>query len=161
MNTEGHFVYLYGERFLQKNEPDPFEMKIYKLLIITFVFFCTHYLSAFSQDTISTEEPVFVVVEEAPEFPGGQEAMMRYLADTIKLEDISPLETIPLTLYIGFVIDTDGSVTDVKILRSSTNPSLDKAGMEAVRGMPKWKPGRQDGKEVRVGYTIPIKVHPQ
>lgn len=87
--------------------------------------------------------------------------MIRYLADTIKLEDISPMETIPLTLYIGFVIDTDGSVTDVKILRSSTNLSLDKTGMEAIKGMPKWKPGRQDGKEVKVGYTIPIKVHPQ
>jgi TonB family protein len=132
-------------------------IKIFPFILLINLFF---YNWSFSQDTTQTD-PVFVVVEEAPEFPGGQEAMMKYLIDNIKLEDLNPMESIPLTLYLSFVIDIDGSVTDVKILRSSTNSTLDQEGVAAVKSMPKWKPGKQDGKEVKVGFTIPIKVHPQ
>ncbi len=136
-------------------------IKPHIILIITFVLLCLNYSPGFSQDTTTTEEPVFIVVEEAPEFPGGEEAMMRYLVENIKLEELEQMESIPQTLYLSFVIDTDGSVTNVKVLRSSLNQSLDNSAMNAVKNMPRWKPGKQNGKEVKVQYNIPVRVHPQ
>ena len=151
---------LFTEQFLRLIATNYFVMKLYKILSITFLMFSLNCFSSFSQDTTQTD-PVFVVVEEPPEYPGGEEAMMKYLVENIKLEELEPMEDVPQTLYLSFVIDTDGSVTNVKVLRSSLNQSLDNAGLKAVKNMPKWKPGRQDGREVKVGFTIPIKVHPQ
>ena len=106
---------------------------------------------------ISTiEEEVFVVVEEEPEFPGGMEALYRYLASNIKYPELAKKEKIQGTVYVSFVVEKDGSVTNIKVLREIGGGCSEEA-VRVVRQMPKWKPGRQRGQRVRVQYNLPIK----
>ena len=106
---------------------------------------------------ISTiEEEVFVVVEEEPEFPGGMEALYRYLASNIKYPELAKKEKIQGTVYVSFVVEKDGSVTNIKVLRDIGGGCSEEA-VRVVRQMPKWKPGRQRGQRVRVQYNLPIK----
>lgn len=109
---------------------------------------------------MTTEEepedgPVFFIVEEMPEFPGGEKALHQYLASTIQYPVIAQENGIQGRVYVKFVVNTDGSITDVEIARG-VDPSLDKEALRVVKNMPKWKPGRQRNKPVRVSYTVPI-----
>jgi TonB family protein len=104
-----------------------------------------------------SEEEVFNVVEVQPEFPGGTQALMKYLSDNIKYPSISQENGSQGRAYINFIVDTDGSITDVKVMRSSGDVNLDKEAVRVVSGMPKWKPGKQGDRTVRVRYTLPIK----
>ena len=106
-------------------------------------------------DEEEDEGEVFFVVEDMPEFPGGEQALHRYLAQEIKYPTIAQENGIQGRVYVKFVINTDGSVTDVEIARG-VDPSLDKEALRVVRNMPKWKPGEQRGEPVRVSYTVPI-----
>jgi protein TonB len=101
------------------------------------------------------EGEVFFVVEDMPEFPGGEQALHRYLAESIDYPTIAQENGIQGRVYVKFVINTDGSVTDVQIARG-VDPSLDKEALRVVREMPKWEPGKQRGEPVRVSYTVPI-----
>lgn len=101
------------------------------------------------------ESPVFFIVEDMPEFPGGDAALHKYLATSVEYPVIAQENGIQGRVYVKFVINTDGSVTDVQIARG-VDPSLDKEALRVVRNMPKWKPGKQRGKAVRVSYTVPI-----
>ncbi|PWE00417.1 energy transducer TonB [Marinilabilia rubra] len=101
------------------------------------------------------ESPVFFIVEDMPEFPGGDAALHKYLATSVDYPVIAQENGIQGRVYVKFVINTDGSVTDVQIARG-VDPSLDKEALRVVRDMPKWKPGKQRGKAVRVSYTVPI-----
>lgn len=98
----------------------------------------------------------FMIVESMPEFPGGQQAMMKFLADTIKYPVIAQENGIQGRVVCQFVIEKDGRVTDIKVVRSSGDASLDKEAVRVIGIMPRWKPGRQRGRPVRVKYTIPI-----
>ena len=101
------------------------------------------------------EDEVFVVVEEDPEFPGGIEALYRYLASNIKYPEQAKAEKIQGHVYVTFIIEKDGSISNIKLLRDIGGG----CGQEAVRvvqAMPKWKPARQRGKRVRAQYTLPI-----
>ena len=102
------------------------------------------------------EEVIFVVVESMPEFPGGQQAMMRYIGENIKYPVIAQENGIQGRVICQFVIEKDGKVTDIQVVRSSGEPSLDKEAVRVINSMPKWKPGKQRGKPVRVKYTIPV-----
>lgn len=99
---------------------------------------------------------VFQVVDKMPEFPGGRDVMATYLAENI----IYPLKAkekgIQGTVYVTFVVETDGSVTEAKILRGF-NKDCDKIALDAVKKMPRWKPGSQGGQAVRVQMNIPVK----
>ncbi len=101
------------------------------------------------------EAPVFFIVEDMPEFPGGDAALQKYLGTAVNYPVIAQENGIQGRVYVKFVINTDGSVTDVEIARG-VDPSLDKEALRVVRDMPKWKPGKQRGKAVRVSYTVPI-----
>jgi protein TonB len=101
------------------------------------------------------ESPVFFIVEDMPEFPGGEAALHKYLATSVEYPVIAQENGIQGRVYVKFVINTDGSVTDVQIARG-VDPSLDKEALRVVKNMPKWKPGKQRGKAVRVSYTVPI-----
>ena len=103
------------------------------------------------------EEEVFVVVESMPEFPCGQDSLFRYLSANVKYPVIAQENSIQGKVICQFVVNKDGSITDVEIIRSAGDPSLDEEAVRVVRSMPKWKPGKQRGKPVRVKYTIPIK----
>jgi protein TonB len=102
------------------------------------------------------EEPVFTVVEVMPKFPGGNKALYTYLGNNIKYPDVAKKEGIEGTVYVTYVIEKDGSVTHVKLLRG-VHESLDKEALRVVQEMPKWEPGKEKGKPVRVQYSLPIK----
>lgn len=102
------------------------------------------------------EEPVFTVVEKMPEYPGGKEAMYAFLGQNTKYPQDAKEKGIQGKVYVTFVIEKDGSVSHVKVLRG-VSESLDKEAMRVIKTMPNWKPGTQRGKAVRVQYNFPIK----
>lgn len=101
------------------------------------------------------EDEVFVVVEVQPEFPGGNTAMMKYLSDNIKYPVIAQENGIQGRVITNFVVERDGSITDVQVVRG-VDPSLDKEAVRVIQSMPKWKPGKQRGSTVRVRFTLPV-----
>ncbi len=102
------------------------------------------------------EEVVFVVVESMPEFPGGQQALFKYLSENVKYPVIAQENGIQGRVICQFVVNKDGSIVDVEVVRSGGDPSLDKEAVRVIKSMPKWKPGKQRGKAVRVKYTVPV-----
>lgn len=101
------------------------------------------------------EQEIFQVVENDPEFPGGVDAMYKYLAQNIKYPQLARENNITGKVYVEFVVEKDGSVSNVKVLRDIGGG----CGQEAVRvvkTMPKWSPGKQRGKAVRVQYRLPV-----
>lgn len=101
------------------------------------------------------ESPVFFIVEEMPEFPGGELALRRFIAEAIKYPVIAQENGIQGKVYVSFVVGKDGMVTDARILRS-VDPALDKEALRVVNNLPRWKPGRQGGENVRVSFSVPI-----
>ncbi|MBR4498944.1 MAG: energy transducer TonB [Paludibacteraceae bacterium] len=102
------------------------------------------------------EEVVFVVVESMPEFPGGQQALFKYLSENVKYPVIAQENGIQGRVICQFVVNKDGSIVDVEVVRSGGDASLDKEAIRVIKSMPKWKPGKQRGKPVRVKYTVPV-----
>jgi protein TonB len=102
----------------------------------------------------ATEE-IFVVVEQQPEFPGGMSALMKFLGDNIKYPVIAQENGIQGRVITNFVVERDGSITDVNVVRGQ-DPSLDKEAVRVIQTMPRWKPGQQRGKAVRVRFTLPV-----
>lgn len=100
-------------------------------------------------------QTIFTVVEEMPDFPGGQGELMKFIAKSIKYPVIAQENGIQGRVVCTFVVNKDGSVVDAEVLRG-VDPSLDKEALRVIGTMPKWKPGKQRGKPVRVKYTVPI-----
>ena len=98
---------------------------------------------------------VFDVVEEMPSFPGGNGALMSYLNGNTKYPVVAQENGVQGKVIISFVVERDGSISDVKVARS-VDPSLDREAQRVVKSMPKWKPGKQNGSAVRVKYTVPV-----
>jgi len=105
---------------------------------------------------METEEEVFMVVEEMPEFPGGEAAMFKFIADNLEYPAEARENNIQGRVTVQFVIDEKGNITDAKVL-SSPSSLLSAAALDVVNSMPQWKPGKQKGKEVSVRYLIPIR----
>ena len=101
------------------------------------------------------EEKVFDVVEQMPQFPGGDAVLFEYLSTHIKYPTIAEENGVQGRVIVTFVVERDGSITDVKVVKS-VDPSLDKEASRVVAGMPKWIPGKQNGSAVRVKYTVPV-----
>jgi protein TonB len=101
------------------------------------------------------EGEVFQVVEQMPEFPGGMDALMAYLSKNIKYPSIAQENNIQGRVIVEFVVNKDGSIVEPKVMRS-VDQSLDKEAMRVISAMPKWNPGKQRGKPVRVIYTVPV-----
>lgn len=101
------------------------------------------------------DAPVFFIVEEMPQFPGGEEALRKFIATSVKYPVIAQENGIQGRVYVSFVVNTKGAVTDVKIARG-VDPNLDKEAIRVVNSMPAWSPGKQRGKAVKVSYTVPI-----
>ncbi len=102
------------------------------------------------------EEQIFSIVEEMPSFPGGDEALLKYLGKNIKYPAIAKDAGIQGTVYVTFVVDEKGDVKDVKVLRS-IGGGTDEEAIRVVESMPRWKPGKQRGKAVKVQYNLPIR----
>jgi protein TonB len=112
-------------------------------------------ISAVEEEEEEEEAQVFFIVEEMPEFPGGEAALRRFIANAIKYPQIAQENGIQGRVYIQFVVDKDGSVTQASVARG-VDPSLDKEALRVVNSLPKWKAGMQRGKPVKVSYTVPI-----
>ena len=101
------------------------------------------------------ENKVFDVVEQMPAFPGGQAALMQYLSSHVKYPAVAEENGISGRVTVQFVVERDGSVTDVRTMKS-VDPSLDREAERVVKSMPKWIPGKQNGSPVRVKYFVPV-----
>ncbi|MCK4661786.1 MAG: energy transducer TonB [Bacteroidales bacterium] len=101
------------------------------------------------------DDQIFLIVEEMPEFPGGNNEMLKYLAKETKFNPIAVESYISGKVFVSFVIDKKGYVTDVKILRG-IDPLLDNEALRVVKSMPRWKPGKQRGRLVKVAFSVPI-----
>lgn len=100
------------------------------------------------------EEVIFFVVEEQPEFPGGQDSLLNYINTTFRYPAIAIENGIQGLTICQYTIETDGSITDVEVIRSSGDDSLDREAVRILKSMPKWKPGTQRGRPTRVTYTM-------
>ncbi|MBE0653758.1 MAG: energy transducer TonB [Bacteroidales bacterium] len=102
------------------------------------------------------EQQIFLVVENMPEFPGGEAAMYKFIGDHIEYPRMAKESGISGRVFVTFVVEKDGSVTDVQILRG-IGGGCDEEAVRVIKAMPKWNPGKQRGKPVRVQYRMPIK----
>lgn len=101
------------------------------------------------------EAEIFMVVEEMPEFPGGMAECLKFLGKNIKYPTIAQENGVQGRVIVQFVVNQDGSIVDPVVVRS-VDPYLDKEALRVIKTMPKWKPGKQRGKAVRVKYTVPV-----
>ena len=136
-----------------------------KTFLITFLFLFSLVQFGIAQEiempkdttkAIIDSSEMFVVVEVSPEYPGGDQARLKYLGENIGY----PKEAIELgiqgTVYVSFVIEKDGTISNVKVLRG-IGGGCDEEAVRVALNMPKWKPGTQKGKPVRVQFNMPIK----
>ncbi|MBF1067764.1 MAG: energy transducer TonB, partial [Porphyromonadaceae bacterium] len=100
------------------------------------------------------DEP-FEVVEEQPEFIGGQDAFRKFLQNNLRYPERAADEGIQGRVMVRFIVERDGSVSAVEVAKG-VDPDLDKEAVRVVKALPKWKPGRQQGKAVRTRYMLPI-----
>ncbi len=98
---------------------------------------------------------IFMVVETSPSFPGGEQALFKYLSDNIKYPVIAQETGIQGRVVCQFVVNRDGSIVDVEVVRG-VDKSLDAEAVRVIKSMPKWSPGKQRGKAVRVKYSLPV-----
>ena len=90
-----------------------------------------------------------------PSFPGGPAALMKFLSENIKYPVVAQENGVQGRVVVAFVVERDGSITDVHIARG-VDPSLDKEAVRVVKSMPKWTPGKQNGSAVRVKFNVPV-----
>lgn len=102
-----------------------------------------------------TETQIFTVVENDPEFPGGMEALYKYLAQNIKYPQLARDNGITGKVYVTFVVEKDGSIANPKVLRD-IGGGCGQEAIRVVKSMPKWTPGKQRGKAVRVQFNLPV-----
>ncbi len=106
-------------------------------------------------ETEVEEAPIHRFVEDQPEFPGGFEAFIAFLNKTLVYPEVPRQANIQGTVQLEFVVETDGSVSGIKVL-APLYPDCDNEAIRALKASPKWKPGKQNGKAVRCYYTIPV-----
>lgn len=107
------------------------------------------------QDPKTAPDFVYTVVEQMPEFPGREPAMFKYLAESFKYPESAVEDGIQGKVFVQFIVERDGSITDVKVLRGA-HPLLDREAVRVISSMPLWKPGKQNAEPVRVRYNLPI-----
>ena len=102
------------------------------------------------------EEKIYIAVEVMPSFPGGDKSLFKWLAENINYPVIAAENGIDGLVACSFIVNADGSISDVNVIRS-IDPLLDKEAVRVLELMPKWNPGVQQGKNVRVKYTVPVR----
>ena len=105
----------------------------------------------------TADDKVYKVCEQMPTYEGGDAALMKYIGENLKYPEEAKERGLQGRVVVGFIIEKDGSLTDVKVLRS-VDRALDAEALRVVKGMPKWIPGRQNGQCVRVRYLLPIYI---
>ena len=114
-------------------------------------------LFSFTTSTAQTKknDMLFSVVEVMPQFPGGQIAMLKYIMENIKYPEQAMKKGIQGRVVVRFIVEKDGSISNVRPALS-VHPLLDKEAVRVVKSMPKWSPGKQNGKPVRVRFNVPV-----
>ena len=126
-----------------------------KLLFFLILGFAT-LTTARAQNTDTPCGKVFHVVEQMPQFPGGQAAMMKFIADSLRYPSVVCTGGVEGRIVVRFVVDCEGNIVNPLVVRS-VDPLLDREAIRLVKSMPKWIPGRQNGKPVNVTCLVPIR----
>jgi TonB family C-terminal domain len=128
-----------------------------KKLIIMSLMAMFGFTTVSAQKTVVAEknQQVFDIVEQMPEYPGGLPALLDYLNQNVKYPEDAEKQKIEGRVLAVFVVETDGSISNVEVVKP-VFPSLDAEAVRVLAAMPKWTPGKQSGKLVRVKYTVPI-----
>ncbi|KAF5057225.1 hypothetical protein DSECCO2_358980 [anaerobic digester metagenome] len=108
------------------------------------------------EDVTVVEAEIFTIVEEQPGFPGGESSLMEYLKNNIKYPQLARESNIQGTVFVTFVVEPNGSISNVKVLRG-IGGGCDEEATRVVKNMPSWTPGKQRGKPVRVQFNLPIR----
>ena len=110
-----------------------------------------------AQKTVVSQsnQNVYDQVEQMPEFPGGMSAMIDFLQTNLKYPEDAIKQKVGGRVMVMFVVETDGSLSNVRVARK-VFPSLDAEAVRVVKAMPKWKPGKEKGRPVRVNFTLPV-----
>lgn len=116
----------------------------------------THFVPDFKEVVEPVETPIFTIVENMPEFIGGEKARLKYLHDNLKYPLPDKSSGVEGTVYMKFLVNNKGEIKDIEILRG-VSETIDKEAIRVVKGMPNWKPGKQRGREVNVSYNFRIK----
>ena len=111
--------------------------------------------NAMAQNKKAANDKVLEKAEVMPEFPGGEQAMMKFVSENVQYPEKAKEKEISGRVLVGFIVEKDGSVNEVKIVQG-IGGGCDEEAVRVVKAMPKWKPGKQDGKTVRVSYTMPF-----
>ena len=130
-----------------------------KTILLLCVLFLTLGAQAQSVDNVNSnaaKESVYDQVEVKPEFPGGMPALVKYLQENIKYPSAALAEKAQGKAFVRFVVEKDGSITNTEIIKSTGNIYLDNEALRVASNMPKWKPGMQQGKPVRVFFMLPV-----
>ena len=135
-----------------------------KICLLFVAMFCTLVMFAqsdgvntTSNDTVVGDDVcIFVEYEIWPEFPGGQREMLKYIQENLIYPKLALKKQIQGRSICQFIVEKDGSISHIRVVRSSGNKSLDRAAIRVIKTMPKWTPGRLQGKIVRITYVIPV-----
>lgn len=140
--------------------------KLYIILTIMIISFLS--INSYGQEIEVEEAPkvateiqkrdsneIFVFVEHSPDFPGGRDSLFAFIRRTMVYPQEAQDSSIQGTVYVSFVVEKDGSLSDIKIIRGVC-PSLNAEALRVMKMMPKWNPGKQRGKPVRVKFNMPI-----
>lgn len=130
-----------------------------KTILLLCVLFLALGAQAQSVDNVNSnaaKESVYDQVEVKPEFPGGMPALVKYLQENIKYPSAALAEKAQGKAFVRFVVEKDGSITNTEIIKSTGNIYLDEEALRVASNMPKWKPGMQQGKPVRVFFMLPV-----
>jgi len=103
------------------------------------------------------KEEIFTFVEQPPTFPGGEEALAKYLSKNIRYPRVAQENGISGTVFVQFVVDSEGNIKDVKTVGAAKGGGLEEEAVRVVKTMPKWKPGKQNGRQVSVQFNLPIR----
>ena len=117
--------------------------------------FCLTTVNAQKTIVSQKNQEVFDVVEQMPEYPGGMQALFQYMADNLKYPKDAMKQQVEGRVLVQFIVETDGSISNTEVIKR-VFPSLDAEATRVISAMPKWTPGKQNGKVVRVKYTIPV-----
>ena len=129
-------------------------MKKAFILLVTMVLACV----TVDAQTVTSDGPnneIFTVVEQDPQFPGGNDALYQYLGQNAHYPPQAKEQGLQGTVYLTFIIEREGNISNIRVLRSPSD-LLSEEAVRLVKAMPKWKPGKQRGKNVRVQYNLPI-----
>ena len=127
-----------------------------KLILISLMAVCG-LMTAHAQKTVvsQTNQKVFDAVEQMPEYPGGMQAMIEFLQTNMKYPEDAAKQKVEGRVMVQFIVETDGSITDVHVAKQ-VFPSLDAEAIRVVQAMPRWTPGMDKGRVVRVKYNLPV-----